>query len=52
MVYQTAEDKPNGYGVESGTGCFGCMSVCGAAQWFILSERCPKFKFFDFHKML
>jgi len=33
-VYQIAEDKPNGYRVESGTGCLGCMSVCGSAQWF------------------
>ena len=81
-AYQTAEDKPKGYSVESGPECLGSMSVCGAAQWFKLtlilltwriwrapnnaskwqmgfnsefqglSESCPKFKFFDFHKIL
>jgi hypothetical protein len=28
------------------------MSVCGAAQWVKISERWPKFKSFNFHKIL
>jgi hypothetical protein len=28
------------------------MSICGAAQWVILSDNWPKFKFFDFQKIL
>ena len=36
-AYQTAGDKAKGYSVESGPGCLGSMSVCGAAQWFKLT---------------
>jgi len=28
------------------------MSICGAAQWIILSDIWSKFKFFDFQKIL
>jgi hypothetical protein len=28
------------------------MSIYGAAQWVKLSESWPKFKFFDFQKIL
>ena len=28
------------------------MSTCGAAQWVILSESWPQFKFFNLQKML
>jgi hypothetical protein len=51
-VYQAAEEKSNGCSVESGPGCLGSMSVCDAVEWVKLSETWPKFKFFDFHKML
>jgi hypothetical protein len=41
IVYQAIEDKPNGFSVESGPGYLVSMSVCGAAQWFILSDSWP-----------
>jgi hypothetical protein len=51
-VWQAAEEKPNGSGVESGPGYLGSMSVCDAVQWVKLSKTWPKLKFFDFYKML
>jgi hypothetical protein len=51
-VYQFAEEKPNGSGVESVPGYLGSMSACGAVQWVTLSESWPEFKFTDFHIML
>jgi len=52
VVYQTAEDKPNGSSVKSSLGYLGSMSVCGAAQWFKLSKSWTKFIFFEFQKVL
>jgi hypothetical protein len=52
VVWQAAEEKPNGSSVESGPGYLCSMSVCGAVQWVTLSETWLKFKLFDFHKML
>jgi len=51
-MFQAADDKTNGCSVESSPGCLGSMSTCGAAQWVILSDTWPKFKFFDFQKIL
>ena len=49
---QAAADKPKGCNVESSPGYPDSMPACGATQWVKLSESWPKFKIFDFHKIL
>lgn len=44
--------KPERLLCKIGSGYLVSMSICGAALLVILSETWPKFKFFDFHKIL
>jgi hypothetical protein len=51
-MYQAAEEKPNGCGVESGSGYLGLMSVGGAVKRVKSSESWQKLNFCDFHKVI